>query len=57
MIEDLGEALKEVKASPQGSGGDMVALYGESRIVDSQVANMSEVGLKNASSLISTKLN
>ncbi|KIR51764.1 sphinganine-1-phosphate aldolase [Cryptococcus gattii Ru294] len=28
LIEDLGEALKEVKASPQGSGGDMVALYG-----------------------------
>ncbi|AAW44943.1 sphinganine-1-phosphate aldolase, putative [Cryptococcus deneoformans JEC21] len=28
LIEDLGDALKEVKASPQGAGGDMVALYG-----------------------------
>lgn len=28
LIEDLGDALKEVKASPQGTGGDMVALYG-----------------------------
>ncbi|OWZ49928.1 sphinganine-1-phosphate aldolase [Cryptococcus neoformans 125.91] len=28
LIEDLGDALKEVKASRQGTGGDMVALYG-----------------------------
>lgn len=35
LIEDLGDALKEVKASPQDAGGDMVALYGEFRSLDS----------------------
>lgn len=56
LIEDLGDALKEVKASPQGAGGDMVALYGESTSPSSGCQYV-RVGLEIASSLISGGLN
>lgn len=57
LIEDLGDALKEVKASPQGAGGDMVALYGESTSLISSGCQYVRVGLEIASSLISGGLN